>query len=157
MRHSGFRRWMWLGGLASAVLLSVGCRELPNSGGEPLRNDPPLNIFGGPVRNVPKDFYRQYQVNADRGYNGTIQDLGSSIDPRTPEKMGTPGRSLMEDVTGYMGRGVTELGGNEAPTSQGIGGSGTAGEWRETSDMGWRERRGDVGPVRGSAEPAPLR
>ncbi|MDY7227617.1 hypothetical protein [Hyalangium rubrum] len=142
MRHSGFRRWMWLGGLGSALVLSVGCGRLPQTGGE-RPDDPPENFFGGPVRHVPQDFYTHYQVDANRGFNGTIGQLGSSIDPRTPEKLGTQGNSRMEDVTGYMGRGVTTLGGNEAPTSQGIGGGGNAG----TTDMGWREHRGNETPA----------
>jgi hypothetical protein len=132
---------MWLGGLASAVLLSTACGRLPMTGGQ-RPEDPPKDFFGGPVGppSIEKD--RQYWYPEDRGYNGTIAQLGSSIDPRTPEAEGTPGRSRQEDVTGWMGP-------ERVMTPQGIGGGGNAGTLDRTSDTNRRLRDGsDVGPAR---------
>jgi hypothetical protein len=127
MRHSGFRRWIWLGGVASAVVLSVGCGRIPPAGGR-SSNEPPLTVFGSIKREAREGDVDRFHVRADRGYNGTIAQLGSSIDPRTPEKAGTPGRSRMVDISGYTGRPDLAEGANEAPTSQGIGGSSFEGQ-----------------------------
>lgn len=82
MYERGFRsRRGWvLGALASASLLSA-CGILPEEQqGEYV-------IPPGTPRGVE-----------ELGYNETIEDLPTSIDPRTPEAMGTPGRSLREDL-----------------------------------------------------------
>ena len=123
MRHSRLGGWGALGGLVAAALLSVGCGRLPETGGH-RPGDPPEDFLGGPVGHATPENVAPYQVRADRGFNGTIAQLGSSIDPRTPEKEGTRGRSRQVDITGYMGRGATEVSGDRAPTSQGIGGGG---------------------------------
>lgn len=130
MRQSGFRAWKVVGGLAVA-LLGVGCRYLPETGG----HDPQ-----GAPRTFIGTWKEHRHVSPDRGYNGTIQDLGSSIDPRTPEKEGMRGNSRRVDVTG-----------RPAPSTQlGTGGSGRAGEPDSSSDLGWRARRGyDLGPASG--------
>jgi hypothetical protein len=142
MRQSGFRAWKALGGLAAVALLSVGCGKLPMSGGR-HPDDPPQGLFANEVHHVPSGFYQQFQYSPDRGYNGTIQSLGSSIDPRTPEKQGQSGRSLLLDVTGRPAPSTSE-------TELGIGGSGlgAGGNPQGPSDMGWRARRAyEVGPA----------
>jgi hypothetical protein len=136
MRHSGFRAWK-VGGVAAAALLSVGCGLLPQTGGKHV-DDPPEGLFGTELRHVPPGFYEQFHYSANRGYNGTIQTIGSSIDPRTPEKAGVQGRSLLVDVTGRPAPAEPQLG---------TGGSGPVGEGNSTSDMGWRARRGFAAPA----------
>jgi hypothetical protein len=76
---------------------------------------------------------RAGQNSTDRGYNGTIRDIGSSIDPRTPENEGTPDRSLSEDLAWTrlrqsmqgVGGGGAALGGD--PAMDGVGNQGPAG------------------------------
>ncbi|MDC0713080.1 hypothetical protein POL68_31750 [Stigmatella sp. ncwal1] len=138
MNRKGFRRWVGLGGLVTATLLGVGCGGLPESGGK-QPDEPKMNVFKGPLRHVPETYYSDYQLSRYRGFNGTIADVGSSIDPRTPQKAGTLGRSRLEDVTGRPAPSTT--------LDQGIGGSGNAGRADSTSDMGWRARRGDEAPA----------
>jgi hypothetical protein len=87
-----------MGALVSASWLVTACGVLPqNAGNESYRP--------GFVRESP----------AEAGYNGTIQHLPTSIDPRTPEKEGTSGRSLPMD-----------LGERALMEQQGLGGSGAA-------------------------------
>ncbi|WNG61336.1 hypothetical protein F0U59_46495 [Archangium gephyra] len=78
MHDSGFRRWMVWGVLASASWLVSACGSLPQQG----------------TYEVAPGFARS---PAQSGYNGTIQDNPTSIDPRTPEAQGTQGRSLRMD------------------------------------------------------------
>jgi hypothetical protein len=147
MRQSGFRAWRVFGGLAAVALLGVGCGYLPMTGGK-RPEDPPHGFWGNEKHNVPPDFYTRAQYSADRGYNSTIAEVGSSIDPRTPEKSGTFGRSRAVDMTGWSPP--------ESP-AQGTGGSGRAGELNSSSDLGWRSRlpyevrpQGDFGAYGGS-------
>jgi hypothetical protein len=152
MRQSGFRAWKVFGGLAAAALLSVGCGYLPETGGH-RPDDPPRDFFGGRVGGLTEADYDKHQYPSDRGYNGTIQQVGSSIDPRTPEAAGTLGNSRLVDVTGRPAPAEPELG---------IGGSGGVGEVGEpdsSTDRGWRARRGyDVsGTNIGSFGGAPLK
>lgn len=122
MRQSGFRAWKVFGGLALG-LLAVGCKYLPETGGH--------NPQAGP-RSFIGTFKEPHHVSADRGFNGTIQEIGSSIDPRTPERDGMRNNSRVEDVTG-----------RPAPSTElGIGGSGSVGESNNSQDLGWRARRG---------------
>ncbi|HYO58603.1 hypothetical protein [Archangium sp.] len=97
MHDSGFKRWVVLGVLASASWWVAACGALPQQPG----ND---SFHPGFVRNP-----------AQAGYNGTIQDIPTSIDPRTPEKDGTPGRSLLMDS-----------GERALLEARGLGGSGSA-------------------------------
>ncbi|QRK10922.1 hypothetical protein JQX13_13115 [Archangium violaceum] len=79
MHDSGSRRWRVAGVLVSASWLVTACGVLPqNPGNESYSPGSPR----GPEQ---------------AGYNGTIQDIPTSIDPRTPEAAGTPGRSLAMD------------------------------------------------------------
>ncbi len=80
MHESGFRRWVVWGALVSASWLMPACGLLPQQPGNE-------SYSPGFARNP-----------AQAGYNGTIKDLGSSIDPRTPQTEGTPGRSLLMDA-----------------------------------------------------------
>ena len=79
MHDRGFKRWVVLGALASASWLFPACQSAQQPG----------NSF-----EVEPGFKRSPELS---GYNGTIQDIHSSIDPRTPEAQGTPGRSLFLD------------------------------------------------------------
>jgi len=79
MHDSGFKRWVVLGALASASWLVTACGALPKQ---------------GDTYEVAPGFARS---PAQTGYNGTIRDIPTSIDPRTPEAQGTPGRSLLLD------------------------------------------------------------
>lgn len=95
MRDSGFKRWVVLGVLASASWLGAACGNLPQNAGNESYNP---GFERGPE-----------QTRAL--YNGTIKDLPTSIDPRTPDKAGTTGRSLamdpgeqaLNDMRGGMG------------------------------------------------------
>ncbi len=147
MRQSGFRAWKVLGGLAAVALLGTGCELLPMTGGR-RPDDPPQSILATEVHHVPPDFYKRFQYSPDRGYNGTIQSLGSSIDPRTPKKQGVLNRSRLVEVTGRPAPSTSR-------PEQGIGGSGpgAVGDPQGSSDAGWRARRpyelgpaGDFGP-----------
>jgi hypothetical protein len=99
-----------MGVLVSAAWLMTACNSLPQQPGN--------------------ESYRPGFVRdpAQSGYNGTIKDLRSSIDPRTPDKEGTPGRSLPMDV------------GEQAlmEQQQGLGGSGAGAgpKYGETTGAG---------------------
>jgi hypothetical protein len=126
---------MWLGGVASAVLLSVGCGRMMQTGGsDPMES--PQSFFGALEREARGGDLAQFHYPSDRGYNGTIADLGSSIDPRTPEKAGTQGRSRMVDMTGYLGKPDLVAKAREARMSQAIGGSGSEGQAPDSSKQG---------------------
>jgi hypothetical protein len=133
MRQSGFRAWKVLSGLAAVALLGVGCGRLPETGAYEQPGSP-KTFFATKPRDVQQG---QVHVSPHRGYNGTIQQIGSSIDPRTPERDGMRDNSRMVDVTG-----------RPAPSTElGIGGSGRVGEPNSSSDLGWRSRRGyNLGP-----------
>lgn len=92
--------WVWMRRLALVGLACVGCEWLPRTGGD-WEQAPP----GSPA-------------TRGAGYNGTIKDLPTSIDPRTPENEGTPGRSLQEDLAEVRGR----------QPATGQGGSGAGGQ-----------------------------
>jgi len=79
MHDSGFKRWMVWGALASASWLVSACGVLPKQGDT-------FEVAPGFTRSP-----------AQTGYNGTIKDIPTSIDPRTAEAKGTPGRSLLLD------------------------------------------------------------
>jgi hypothetical protein len=139
MRQSGFRAWVVLGGLAAA-LLGVGCGRLPDTGGT-RPDDPHRNFFETEGPHHHEDYWSQFHYSANRGYNGTIQDVGSSIDPRTPQATGRLNNSRQVDVTGRPAPSTSE-------TEIGIGGSGNLGEPKGPSDLGWRSRRGfDLRPT----------
>jgi hypothetical protein len=138
MNRKGIRRWVGMGGAVTALLLSVGCGRLPESGGA-QPDAPRLSFFKSELHSVPTSVYHDYQLSRDRGFNGTIADIGSSIDPRTPQKEGSPERTRLVDVTGRPAP-STPLSGAMGP---GTGGSGNVGAAEGSSDMGWRARRGE--------------
>jgi hypothetical protein len=114
MKFSGLRRCVGLGAFAAAALVGAACGPVVTMGGQEAQQ-PPQGFFGTP-RESPEQM-RERQRPPDRGYNGTIQDLGSSIDPRTPEKAGVQGRSIPVDLAWQkMG---------QRQNQQGLGGSGT--------------------------------
>ena len=99
MHNSGLRRWVGRGVLVAAAWALSACGVLPQQAG----ND-------------------TFQPGFTRGpdmplYNGTIEQNPTSIDPRTPAKAGTEGRSLAMD-RGQQALLNQELGG------EGVGGSG---------------------------------
>jgi hypothetical protein len=80
MRDNGFRsRRGWVLGVLASASLSSACGVLPRQGGEFEQ-----------VYEVPPGTPRGAEVLQP---NRTIKDIPTSIDPRTPESMGTPGRS----------------------------------------------------------------
>lgn len=80
MRQGDFKTWMKWGLLAAAVGTLGGCAELPQNAGNGT---------------YKKGFVRGPDMPL---YNGTIEDIPTSIDPRTPDKQGTPNRSLAMDL-----------------------------------------------------------
>lgn len=117
MKFKSLWKWGGVGALSSAALLGVACGVVPEMGGD--QPDKLSENFFGAIRH-PVEEIREHQLTTNRGYNGTIKDLGSSIDPRTPETAGTPGRSLPEDLAWRM-VGVPQ-GGQEATGGAGSGG-----------------------------------
>jgi hypothetical protein len=114
MKFSGLRRWVGLAALASGALVGAACGVAPRMGGEDAR-EPPRDFFG--VNRESPEQREARQLARDRGYNGTIQDIGSSIDPRTPDKEGVRDRSLPADLAWQrMG---------QRQNQQGLGGSGS--------------------------------
>jgi hypothetical protein len=81
MHDRGFKRWVVLGALASASWLASACGALPQQAG----ND---SFSPGFVRGPSPQ---------EGSFNGTIRDIPTSIDPRTPQAQGTPNRSLAYD------------------------------------------------------------
>jgi hypothetical protein len=79
MRQNNSRKWMTWGVLAAAVGLLGGCTKLPQGAGNGTYH---------------KGFVRGPDMPL---YNGTIADIPTSIDPRTPDKQGTPNNSLAMD------------------------------------------------------------
>jgi len=114
MKFNGLRRWVGLGALASAALGGSACGVAPQMGGGDVRQAP--RTFFGAAREKPEQG-QERPLPTDRGYNGTIADVGSSIDPRTPEKDGVRNRSLPADLAWQkMG---------QRQNQQGLGGSGS--------------------------------
>jgi hypothetical protein len=81
MHDRRLKRWVVLGVLASASGWMAACGKLPQQPGNESYNP---------------GFERSPEQTRAL-YNGTIQDIPTSIDPRTPDKAGTPGRSLAMD------------------------------------------------------------
>jgi hypothetical protein len=82
MHDSSLRRRVVVGAALTVVAwLAPACGRLPQQpGNESYR--------AGFVRSSP----------LQEGYNGTIKQIPTSIDPRTPQTEGTPGRSLVMDA-----------------------------------------------------------
>lgn len=159
MRERSFRRWGQAAALAVGVLLSTGCRGLPETGGkQPDENRG--NVFGQrghqpeAQRNIEgaepaHEKMAPWTMPADRGYNATIQQLGSSIDPRTPATDGKQGNSLHDDAGKMMQDRYSVLGGaSYSPASQGLGGEDGSHQGNATyrksrngfAPLGWQDR-----------------
>ena len=61
----------------------MGCGRLERASGNLAENEPPLTFFGALAHGERRGDLSSYHVQRDQGYNGTIADVGSSIDPRT--------------------------------------------------------------------------
>ncbi|NVI98344.1 hypothetical protein HV824_09445 [Myxococcus sp. AM009] len=159
MRERNIRRWGSAAALMAGAVLAVGCRGLPETGGsqpdEPRgnfaaqRGDQPAamkNMEGGDT-NTPLP---PWTLPANRGYNGTIDQIGSSIDPRTAKNDGTQGRSIIDDAGKMMGDQYNVQGGAAySPAAQGLGGEDGAalggkrgGHSSGFSPLGWQDRSG---------------
>ena len=101
MHKSGLSRWVMRGVLVSAAVGAMACSKLPQQAGN-------KSLHPGFARGPDMPLY-----------NGTIADIPTSIDPRTPQTEGTPNRSLRMD------RGQEAM---LAPRlrGEGVGGSGPA-------------------------------
>ncbi|NVJ27545.1 MULTISPECIES: hypothetical protein [Myxococcus] len=158
MRERNFRRWVQVAAVTVGVLGAVGCGALPETGGKQ-----PDESRGGPFaqRGIQPEALLDMQGNvhpeksppwlmvADRGHNGTIKDIGSSIDPRTPKLEGKQNNSLWDDKGKMMqDRYGIEGGATYAPASQGLGGEDGAVVGSTTDynhgwgyhPMGWQDR-----------------
>lgn len=159
MRERNIRRWGSVAALVAGAALSVGCRGLPETGGsqpdEPRgsfvaqRGDQPdamKNMEGGNT-NKPLP---PWTLPANRGYNGTIDQIGSSIDPRTEKNDGAQNNSLQDDA-GHMMRNRYNVGGGAAysPAAHGLGGEDGAAQGGKRgghssgyAPLGWQDRSG---------------
>ncbi|WP_163994814.1 hypothetical protein [Pyxidicoccus caerfyrddinensis] len=159
MRERSFRRWTQAAALVVGVVLGAGCRGLPESGGkQPDENRG--NVFAQrghqpeAMRTMeggepPKGQLAPWTLPADRGYNSTIHQLGSSIDPRTPQTDGKQNNSIHDDAGKMMQDRYSGLGGaSYAPTSQGLGGEDGAEQGNMAphatragfAPLGWQDR-----------------
>nr|AYM54048.1 lipoprotein [Pyxidicoccus fallax] len=130
MREVGSRRWSQAV-VAVAVLLGTGCGGMPVTGGK--SPEPRGNVFAQRGDQAPalmnmeggqtKEQLPAWTYPAGRGYNGTIRQIGSSIDPRTPQTDGQQGQSKWDDPSGMMQDRYSTLGGaTYSPAAQGLGG-----------------------------------
>lgn len=164
MRERSFRRWTQAAVLAAGVVLvGTGCRGLPETGGgfaeEPEGNffanrhdqPEPLKYMDG-KEDPQKKPLPPWTLRADRGYNGTIRQIGSSIDPRTPRTDGQQAASVWDDPGKMMqDRYSTQGGATYSPTAQGLGGEDGAELGGRTYDrgaagflpLGWQDRNGE--------------
>ncbi len=112
MHDSGWRRLRMWGVLVAASGMATACgilEHFPRNPGEYV---------------VPPS---QQRTPEQLGYNGTIRDIPTSIDPRTPEKDGTMGRSLEVDLGVQRMEGPGSGTGGLAEDSAAYGGSGEVG------------------------------
>ncbi|MFP2907890.1 hypothetical protein ACLESD_23145 [Pyxidicoccus sp. 3LFB2] len=158
MRERSFRRWSQAAALAVGVLLGTGCGGLPETGGKmpnegrggafAQRGDQPealRDMEGG----KHTDKLPPWTMTAGRGYNVTIKQIGSSIDPRTPATDGKQNNSIWDDSGKMMQDRYSTLGGaGYSPTAQGLGGEDGAEQGSQTygqtgagfAPLGWQDR-----------------
>ncbi|GHG95159.1 hypothetical protein [Comamonas sp. JC664] len=157
MRERNIRRWAVA--VAAGTLVAVGCGPLPETGGSQpdetrgsfvgQRGDQAeamKNIEGGNTNAA----LPPWTMPSNRGYNGTIGQIGSSIDPRTPQNDGAQNRSIQDDAGKMMqDRYSVEGGAGYAPAAQGLGGEDGAAvggnRHRHASGyapLGWQDRSG---------------
>ncbi|WP_426755180.1 hypothetical protein [Myxococcus sp. Y35] len=159
MRERNFRRWGSAVALAAGTVLAVGCGPLPETGGR--QPDEPRGSFvaqRGDQAEAMKNMeggntnaaLPPWTMPSNRGYNGTIAQIGSSIDPRTAQKDGTQGRSLLDDAGNMMqDRYAAEGGAAYSPAAHGLGGEDGAalggrrsGHYSGYAPLGWQDRSG---------------
>lgn len=160
MRERSLRRWSQAAVVAVGVLLGTGCRGLPETGGtQPDGNQG--NAFANrgaqaeALRNMEGQIHTgqlpEHTMTAGRGYNGTIRQLGSSIDPRTPQTDGQQNASVWDDPGRMMQDRYSSQGGaTYSPTTQGLGGEDGAVQGNSTyrnrgagyAPLGWQDRSG---------------
>jgi hypothetical protein len=158
MRERSWRRWSQASVVAVGMLLGAGCGGLPETGGKQPGQERG-NVFAQRLDQAPalknmeggeqKEQLPPWTMPAGRGYNGTIRQIGSSIDPRTPQTDGQQAASVWDDPgkmmqDRYSGRG----GATYSPTTEGLGGEDGAEQGNGTyrnrgagySPLGWQER-----------------
>jgi len=157
MRERKIRRWG--SAVVAGAALAVGCGPLPETGGR--QPDEPRGSFvaqrgdqAEAMKNVEGGDTNKplppWTLPANRGYNGTIAQIGSSIDPRTPQNDGTQGRSIHDDAGKMMQERYAVQGGAAfSPAAQGLGGEDGAtlggnrgGHHRGFAPLGWQDRSG---------------
>ncbi|WP_338863465.1 hypothetical protein [Myxococcus stipitatus] len=158
MRERNLRRWGLVAALTVGTMSTVGCGGLPESGGkqpdEPrggafaqrgTQPDALLDMEG----NVHPEKSPPWLMTADRGHNGTIKEIGSSIDPRTPKLDGNQGKSITDDKGHMMGHRYSLAGGaTYSPSAHGLGGEDGAANVgsidydhsRGYRPLGWQDR-----------------
>lgn len=159
MRERSFRRWSQAAVLTVGVLLGTGCGGMPQTGGS-QPGEVRGNAFGQrghqpeAQRNMEgaqtsKEGLAPWTMPGNRGYNSTIRQIGSSIDPRTPQTDGKQNNSIWDDSGKMMqDRYSTHGGATYAPTSQGLGGEDGAEQGNMTyqqtgtgfAPLGWQDR-----------------
>lgn len=148
MRERGIQRWMGAAALAAGVLLGTACGELPETGGRQpdesrgnafaqrgAQPEPVYNVAEQQGHENPADAHHgdlaaklpPHVLTVDRGYNGTIGTIGSSIDPRTKATEGKSNNSKWDDAGGMMAHRYATLGGaGYSPAAVGLGGWATS-------------------------------
>lgn len=154
MRERSFRRWSQVAALAVGMLLGAGCRGLPESGGT-QPDEQQGNVFAQrghqpeALRNIEgaqpaNEKLAPWTKPADRGYNATIHQLGSSIDPRTPKTDGQQNNSIRDDAGKMMQDRYRVMGGADySPAAQGLGGEDGA----EQGNMMYHAPRSGFAPL----------
>jgi hypothetical protein len=157
MRERSLKRWSLVATLTTGMLLA-GCGGLPETGGKPP-GEPRGNAFAqrGDQPEALRDMEGKrntdqlppWTMTAGRGYNATIRQLGSSIDPRTPQTDGKQNNSLWDDSGKMMQDRYSTLGGaTYSPTAQGLGGEDGSEQGNMTyhqtgagfAPLGWQDR-----------------
>jgi hypothetical protein len=158
MREGSSRRWSQAVLVAVGVLMGTGCGGLPEQGGR-MPDQPRGNAFAQRGNQAPalKDMeggqpqeqLPPWTISANRGYNGTIRQIGSSIDPRTPQTDGQQNNSIWDDAGKMMQDRYSTLGGSTySPTAYGLGGEDGAEQGNGTyrnrgagfAPLGWQDR-----------------
>ncbi|MFP2934403.1 hypothetical protein ACLESO_56675 [Pyxidicoccus sp. 3LG] len=132
MRVWNVRRWSLVTVVGAGVLLGTACGPLPETGGR-LPDEGKKNFFEqrgeqpGALRDMEGQEEKQqlppWTISVGRGYNATIKQVGSSIDPRTPKTDGKQNNSLQDNAGKMMQDRYSAMGGaTYSPTAQGLGG-----------------------------------
>ncbi|MCP3139403.1 hypothetical protein [Pyxidicoccus xibeiensis] len=158
MREWTVRRWSQLAVVGVGMLLGTACGGLPETGGK-QPDEPRGNFFAQRMEqpevlkdmagNPPKHALPPHTMSADRGYNETIKQRGSSIDPRTPRTDGKQNNSIVDDPGKMMQDRYSGIGGAAySPSAQGLGGEDGSKQGSTASSrvgvgyapLGWQDR-----------------